>query len=381
MLEDGLVALQRLLGRLSSDHGLARGAKARRRRSPSAEITALEARCLMSATANLQAYRPVTPFINSLAFPVSEADETSTSRGAGVRVNGDDDNANGQADYFDLSPLTTADNDLIRVDVFGEGESFVLTWTGSLAVWTTPFKDAAIINGSDVFNGQSIWVEYISQTHTVGADTHLDLTTRAGTFSATDTVVIHSFQSVVIAIAGNTQEQTQFGDPNVGVYTIAGSLYNQGYDVQIYAHGQVSKTNGKGKVYDDTVTGILKRNVNNVAIIGYSWGGGATYNLSNALKNTPTLAPAGYRLVYTAYIDAIKQGAITAETRKPVGTLYHDNIFQRKDSIPRGNTVSGAVNLNVTTTTWGKLLRHVTVDDHPTVHQILIDNLKVRVVV
>jgi hypothetical protein len=338
----------------------------------------------MSATANLQAYRPVTANINSLAFPVGEADEESTSRGAGIRVNGDDDNANGRADNLDLSPLTTADNDLIRVDVFGEGTSFELTWTGSLAVWTTPFKDAAIVNGGSVSHGQTVWLEYTSQTHTVATNTQLQLTTREATFSATDTVVLHSFQSVVIAIAGNTQEPTQFNDPNVGVYAVAGSLYNQGYDVQIYAHHQVSKatkTIGKGQIYDDTVTAVLKRNVNNVAIIGYSWGGGATYNLSNALKKTSTLAPAGYKLVYTAYIDAIRHGSITSETRKPVGTLYHDNIYQRKDFAPRGNKVTGAnLNLNVTTTSWGSLLRHVTVDDHPVVRQTLIDNLKARVI-
>jgi hypothetical protein len=335
----------------------------------------------MSATANLQAYRPVTQYINSLAFPVSEADETSASLGAGIRVNGDDDNANGRADYTDLGPTTTADNDLVRVDVFGEGTSFELTWTGSLAVWTTPFKDASIINGGSVFAGQTVWVEYTSQTHTSGTTTQLTLESGDGVNGATDTVVFHSFQSVVIAIAGNTQEPTQFGDPNVGVYTIAGTLYAQGYDVQIYAHGQVSKTNGKGKVYDDTVTAVLKRNVNNVAIIGYSWGGGATYNLSNALKKTPTLASAGYKLVYTAYIDGIRHGSISSETRKPVGTLYHDNVYQRKDLVPRGNKVTGAnLNLNVTATTWGSQLRHVTVDDHPTVQQILVDNLKARVI-
>ena len=322
----------------------------------------------MSATANLQAYRPVTANINSLAFPISEADEDSATRGAGIRVNGDDDNGVAGADYLNLAPTPLADNDLIRVDVSGEGELFALTWAGSIAVWTTATKDAAIINGSSVYSGQTVWVEYTTQTHTVGTATQLTLTTQDGTFFATDTVVFHSFQSVVLAIAGNTQSPSQFGDPNLGIYTIAGSLYAQGYDT------------GKGKAYDDTVSAVLTRNVNNVAIIGYSWGGGATYNLSNALKKTTTLAPAGYKLVYTAYIDGIRQGSISSETRKPVGTLYHDNIYQRKDSFPRGNAVSGAnLNLNVTATVWGKLLRHVTIDDNPTVQQTIINNLKAKV--
>ncbi|OAI57665.1 hypothetical protein AYO47_07770 [Planctomyces sp. SCGC AG-212-M04] len=334
----------------------------------------------MSATANLQAYRPVTANINSLAFPISEADEESATRGAGIRVNGDDDNGVAGADYSNLAPTPLADNDLIRVEVAGEGELFTLTWAGSIAVWTSATKDAAIINGSSVFSGQTVWVEYTSQTHTVGTTTQLTLTTQDGTYFATDTVVFHSFQSVVLAIAGNTQSPSQFGDPNLGIYTIAGSLYAQGYDVQLYGYYEVSSSTGKGKAYDDTVSAVLTRNVNNVAIIGYSWGGGATYNLSNALKKTPTLAPAGYKLVYTAYIDGIRQGSVSSETRKPVGTLYHDNIYQRKDSFPRGNKVTGAnLNLNVTITPWGALLRHVTIDDNPTVQQTIIDNLKAKV--
>lgn len=350
-------------------------------RTPAIRFSAqpLEARCLMSATANLTAYRPVTQHINSSAFPISEADEASASRGAGIRVNGDDDNSNGVADYLDQSPTSAADNDLVRVDVLGEGTSFVLNWTGTLAVWTSASKDAAIINGSSVGVGQTLWVEYLSQVHTVSTTTQLNLTASDGALSATDTVVFHSFQSVVVAIAGNTQEPFRFGDPTLGIYTIAGQLYAQGYDVQLYAHGQVLK-DGKGAVYNDIVNAVLKRNVNNVAVIGYSWGAGATYDLSNALKKTTTLAPAGYRLTYTAAIDGIKHSSVSSETRKPVGTAYHDNIFQRKDLLPRGNTVSGAQNVAVTKTTWGKNLRHVTIDDDPTVQQIVINNLRARVI-
>ena len=357
------------------------GARPSRRRPATARsnVQQLEVRCLMSATANLTAYRPVTEYINSAAYPISEADEASASLGAGLRVNGDDDNANGVRDFFDQSPTTTADNDLIRVDVSGDGTSFTLTWTGSLAVWTSDTKTSLIANGASLQPGQTVWVEYTSEVHTVGTSTQLVLTSSDSDSTATDTVVFHSFQSVVAAIAGNTQSPTQFGDPNVGVYTIAGQLYSQGYDVQLYAHGQVQK-DGKGAVYNDIVDGVLKRNVNNVAIVGYSWGGGATYDLSNALKKTTTLAPAGYRLVYTAYIDGIRHSSLSSETRKPVGTLYHDNIFQRKDLFPRGNTVLGAVNLNVTKTSWGANLRHVTIDDDPTVQQILTTNLKARVI-
>jgi len=362
-----------------SRNGSSRRPRARRSIAACRPVQQLEMRCLMSATANLQAYRPVTQHIDSSAFPISEADEASATLGAGIRVNGDDDNGNGRADYLDLSPLSSADNDLVRVDVVGEGTSFVVSWTGTLAVWTSPMKEAAVINGASVGNGQSLWVEYVSQIHSVGTSTQLELEVSDGTNVATDTVVFHSFQSVVLAIAGNTQEPSRFGDPTLGVYTIAGELYSQGYDVQVYAHYEVLKT-GKGKIYDDVVSGVLSRNVNSVAIIGYSWGAGAAYNLSNALKKTKTLAPAGYRLTYTASIDGIKHRSIGAETRKPVGTAYHDNVYQRKDFLPRGNKVSEAQNLNVTLTSWGVNLRHVTIDDHPTVQELLVTNLRARVI-
>ncbi len=333
----------------------------------------------MAATANLTAYRPVTTHIDSSLYPISDVHEGSSTLGAGIRVNGDDDNGNGVADSLDVGPLDFPDDDLVRVDVAGEGETLVLTWTGSLAVWTTATKDAAVTNGAEVWAGQTVWVEYVSQMHTVGTSTQLQLSASDVSSTATDTVVFHSFQSVIIVIAGNTQEPTRFGDPTLGVYTVAGQLYEQGYDVQLYAHGDVLK-DGKGKAYADVVDGVLNRNVNNVAMLGYSWGAGAAYNLSNALKKTTPLAAAGYRLTYSASIDGIRHRAISAETRKPVGSAHHDNIYQRKDIVPRGNNVSGAKNLNVTKTTWGKNLRHVTIDDDPTVQQMLIDSLTARVI-
>ena len=203
--------------------------------------------------------------------------------------------------------------------------------------------------------------------------------TAAGTTTATDSIVFHSFQSVVIAIGGNTQDPSKFGDPNLGAFTMAGTLYDKGYDVHMYAHNQIQST-GRGAAYDEVVSAVLKRNVDYVAILGYSWGGGATYELANGLKANTALAPAGYKLQYTAYVDGIRHNTISAETRLPPGTLYHDNYFQRKDLLPRGNTVSGAHNLNVTTTSWGKNLGHTTIDDSPTLQGLLVGSLMAHVI-
>jgi hypothetical protein len=338
----------------------------------------LERRVLMAADANLVAYRPVNEYINYSLHPVPDALESDPKFGPGIRINGDDDNHNGKADYLDPTTAAGGDNDLVRVDVLGTGNTFDLSWTGSLAVWTTPTKSAAITNGGSVTPGQSVWVEYVSQTHTVGSSTALTLTASDDSTTASDSVVFHSFQSVVIAIGGNTQDPSKFGDPNLGAFTMAGTLYDEGYDVHMYAENQIQST-GRGAAYDEVVSAVLNRNADNVAIFGYSWGGGATYELSKGLSANTALKTAGYKLQFTAYVDGIRHGSITSETRLPVGTAYHDNFYERKDFLVKGNSVAGAHNTNVTSTSWGKSLTHTTIDDSVTLQNSLVGDLIARV--
>ena len=349
-------------------------------------VERLEDRSLMTAVANLVAYRPITDYIDYSLHAIPDAVETDPKLGPGIRVNGDDDNGNGCVDYLDNVNVGCAagpsnDNDLVQVIPVGEGSSIAVSWTGDLAVWTNSLKDTAVANGGQVTANQPLWVEYVSQNHTSGSSTSLLLTASdsASSTTATDSVVFHSFQSIVIAIGGNSQDPSDFGDPRLGVYTMAGSLYDQGYDVHLYAHSQIN-SNGSGAAYDEVVGAVLNRNVDNVAIYGYSWGGGATYELSYGLSRNTALAPAGYQLVYTAYVDAIRHYSLSAETRKPVGTQYHDNFDQRKDWLLKGNAVSGANNVNVTLTSWGKKLVHTTIDDNATLQDILISNLKSMVI-
>ena len=339
----------------------------------------------MTADANLVAYRPNTPFFNYTQHSVAEAVEIDPKLGPGIRINGDDDNGNGVKDYHDTSTKSGGDDDLVRVDVLGSGTAFTLAWTtGRIKVWTTPTKTAAIANGGSVTPGESIWVEYVSATHTTGASATMTLSASdaspGGTTTATDSVVFHSFRSVVIAIGGNSQDPSGFGDPNLGTFTMAGALYDQGYDVHMFAHDKVTST-GRGAAYNEVVSAVLKRNADNVAIFGYSWGGGATYDLTKALAANTKLAPAGYKLVFTAYVDGIRHNAISAEARLPVGTAYHDNFYQRNDFLLEGNSVAGAHNTNVTQTTWGKSLTHTTIDDSPTLQSRLLSHLITRVVV
>src|SRR5436190_80497 len=86
-------------------------------------VEALESRVLLTAVANLTAYRPMTEFIKYAQYPVAESQETSATLGPGIRFNGDDDNANAVPDFSDAT-ATVAENDLVRVDINASGGSF-----------------------------------------------------------------------------------------------------------------------------------------------------------------------------------------------------------------------------------------------------------------
>jgi hypothetical protein len=338
---------------------------------------------LVPSSADLIAYRPVTQYFNYANYPIAAAQEESPTLGPGIRYNGDDDNGNLIPDYNDTSATGGADNDMIRVNVAATGTSAVLTYTPNLEVWTakdngtSQVKLQKIDSGSTLFTG-TVWVEYQSLTHTDAANTYLMLTANDGPGTPTtfDTVVFHSFRSVVIAIGGNTQNPANVGDPNLGIFTIASNLYQQGYDPHLFAHDQISSNSnniGAGAAYNEVASAVTQRNAKLVGIIGYSWGGGATYELAKGLQ---TNLAGQYTLAYTAYIDGITHGWISSERRLPPGTAYHDNIFQRKDWLLKGNTVTNAnTNINVTITLWGKNLTHTTIDNNLDVQNTIIWNM------
>jgi hypothetical protein len=247
-------------------------------------------------------------------------------------------------------------------------------------------------------------VEYVGTSHTADAD---DATVKLSAGGASDTVVFHTFRGDVLAIGGNQQDPWNYVNPDIlsnsqlGVYKIAGMLYTQGYDVHLYSHSQVStatSTIGRGAAYDEVVSAITNRQVTDVAIFGYSWGAGATYNLAKGLKaNTMLASIAPNYLKYTAYIDGINRSSffsIGAERRLPPGTQYHDNYYQRRDwplkgdsvisttadPIPAGITVNNVnVNTNSTTKSWGSGLVHTTIDDRFELQVLIVGSLKSKV--
>lgn len=185
----------------------------------------------------------------------------------------------------------------------------------------------------------------------------------------------------MLAIGGRDQNPANFPDSRLGIFTVGATLYEQDYDVHLFAHDQIAN-NGTGQAFNEVVSAVLNRDVDNVAMMGYSWGGGSTCSLSSALNSHALVKSAGYKLVFTAYIDAFRRGSflgLSPETRKPIGSLYHVNYYQRKDWLLKGTSVAGAVNTNVTQTTWGKNLLHTTIDDSAVLQGLLTSALTARV--
>lgn len=313
--------------------------------------------------------------------------------GTGIRVNGDDDDADGTADRDDGA--VAAENDLVEITLTADpptpppGYEYVLTRTsGNIRVWSAQTKGTEIIvSGNNVvltFAGmtRTLWVE-----NPLGGSADLTFSARAtpsGTVIASDTVHFFPFSSIVIALGGEGQVPA---DPpleptNHGTFQTAIILYRMGYDVHMYDEDVVNST-GAGAAYDEVVSAIQRRAVTGVAIYGYSHGGGSTTDLAERLNNNRATI-GSFSINYTAFIDGIRNNSdidIASETQLPPSTAYHANYYERAGGLLQGNSVPGAnLNVNVTMTPWGSGLTHFTIDDEPMVLQGIMDLLVAHVV-
>lgn len=281
--------------------------------------------------------------------------------GAGVRINGDDDNNNGIPDSADSS--VSGENDLVEVTLqvspfpAPSGYEYVVSRTNPfMKVWQAQTKGTAILTANDeqVLNFTTstlpVWVEGVS-----AGSGFLQLQARqagGGAVVASDRVKMFSFSSIVIALGGENQVPSDPPDPNHGAFNIAANLYAMGYDVHMYDEDNVG-SDGSGSVYNEVVHAIQSRGISVVAIFGYSHGGGSTHDLAQRLDDNRGSIGA-FTFPYTAYIDSIRNSSdidITSETRLPPATQYHVNYYQRNDLLIRGNSVPGAnVDVNVSDT-------------------------------
>jgi hypothetical protein len=193
----------------------------------------------------------------------------------------------------------------------------------------------------------AVFVEWAALTNGTA-----DLKLVDGTTNTTiDALTFHTFTNITIALGGLGQVPSIPTDPNHGMFLIADTLYAQGYDVMKFDEDEVAAfTNpGAGAPYDEIENAVNNRLVTDVAILGYSQGGGSTYNLSAWLDQRRVAGDiAAYNLLFTAYIDAVRDDGPNAEGRLPVVTQWHLNLYQQEDDVLDGvATPGGNENINV----------------------------------
>ena len=326
-----------------------------------------------AATADLTAYRPqettgANPYGPFVRTAVPAAEDTDPKLGPGIRVDGDNNNAN-------LIEVTVA--------VPAGGASYVLQRGGTsgdinnaLHVWASPTKGA----GQEiVFNTttnrtnaltlpagssqETVWVEWAVPNQ--GLST-LTLLPASGT-GPVASLRFHSFTSITLAIGGETfSSNPPPPNPTYGVWNVGTELYDAGYDVYLANEGYLTAD------YNEIKNAIQNQGVKQVAIFGYSHGGGDTYTLANELTTAGTTI-GNFTIAFTAYVDAIRNNSdfdTQPEALRPTGTLFHVNYYRGSGilselflhGVPTQGTVpvgSGAgYQLNVQTTTWGAKATH-----------------------
>jgi subtilisin-like proprotein convertase family protein len=322
----------------------------------------------------MTAFRPQSETYGNplLRRAVSDAEEEDL--GAGIRINGDDDNINGTADRDDAS--VSDENDLIEVELkvsqapAAPGIEYVIRRSNpNIRVWGSPNKDLAILDANDESTlgfeslTQSVWVENPN-----GGDAFLDFESRevqSLLVMSTDRIRFFPFTSLVIGLHGEFQFPTDpvFG-PNEGVSVLAVALHGEGYDSHMYVENDVA-SDGSGPVYDEIVAAVQSRGVTSLALYGFSHGGGSIYDLAERLQaNRAGIGE--FDILFTAYIDGVENDSdldLDPEIRLPPDTQYHVNYYQQFGFIPPwGDSVPGAnVDVNVTSTFWGFLLVHITI--------------------
>ena len=289
---------------------------------------------------DMTAYRPQTegPGYGSPFQRTAVPADQKVSPGAGIRVNGDDDDDNNIPDRDDMT--VSSENDLIEVALdaappaTSDGFSYVLKRNSSnIKVWNSFTKGTALLDANNETNLTfdtspiTVWVE---NPNGGTADLELQAKTDSGTVVCTDKIHFYPFTSIVIALGGEDQVPTDPANANHGVFGLAIDLYRMGYDVHMYDEDHVDNDDGSGAVYDEIVRAIQQRDISQVAIYGYSHGRGSTHDLAARLDNNRG-AIGAFTVPFTAYIDAVESDSFAdtdQERRRPPGTVYHVNYYQ-----------------------------------------------------
>jgi hypothetical protein len=137
---------------------------------------------------------------------------------------------------------------------------------------------------------------------------------------------------------------------------------------------------GEGVVLDEIRNSINYQGYNEVAIFGYSHGGGSVYDLASAIEfysgifvdpDFRIIEP--FSIVFTSYIDAITNETAFAENRRPPLSQYHQNQYQTNVGFQGGPTTNLEF-LDEEEERSSPGQSHGTIDDDP----VVLDFLKLR---
>ncbi|NOT31978.1 MAG: hypothetical protein HOP15_16145, partial [Planctomycetes bacterium] len=200
-------------------------------------------------------------------------------------------------------------------------------------------------------------------------------------------LVFHAFQGLVVALGGEGQTPSVPLDPNHGTFVVARELYERGWDVLMRDEDTVT-ADGSGPVYTEVVNAIQHRAVSELAVFGYSHGGGSTHDLCERLEAFRATIGT-FAIDFTSYVDGVQNDSdidLDQETRKPPASGYHANHYQvgsLADFFLDGGPVSASfpapTGLNVETIFWGAGAHHFIVDDFGQVRDFILLNLEARV--
>ncbi len=230
----------------------------------------------------------------------------------------------------------------------------------------------------------TVWVEWTSTTHS-SANVNLF---EVGNPSAIDSVRFHSFESLIIAFGGNTQNPADTnGDGSIGdaidsfgnregLFDIAQFMYDTGWDVLAFDEEDVDASDDIP--YNEVIKARQQRFVQKHAIIGYSQGGGAAHDLIERLWNdNDIITDIGVML------DAVDHDGAFAENDWPdvafyLLSIYQTNSFLRGGDIDNFEVLPGATLEEINTTTdpgWNHTLSHSQIDDDINVGSLIIARL------
>ena len=315
----------------------------------------------------LTAYRPQhgTGYAPFARTAVPDEFEEHPRLGPGIRVN--------RADEADIA----GEDDLIELVVTRPSADTTLVFErshSSLSVWESRDKDAQTAlafrggRSTQLVFGQAnqitVWVEWAGSAPDFPA-----LSLRAlESDVVVDRIVFHAFTSLVVALGGENQVPEFPVRLSHGTYQVGTALYEVGYDVLMRDEDEVGP-NGSGQVYEEVVNAVQKRSVRELAIFGYSHGGGSAYDLCERLSASRARIGT-FAINFTSYVDAIQNAADIdprAEQRRPPTTGFHVNHYQRRDWLFRGGPVVGSSprpsGLRVETAAWGSGVNHYRIDD------------------